>query len=206
VADGAVLFLDRVSAMTLFETVGIALMAGNAQFSGFSGEQIFFFRCMGVVTTQAAFVLDYLVNDFPVVSFFFMTLKADRIPASFQEICFVGGMRIVAGNASAFSHGGMDILLVHIQVFNLVAGEAEFIPLFLENKLCHHAMPEMAVFALLLRNHLVDILSGKVLLRKVRMAVQAALLGKSPFFLGFRIFTESKDDQAAADKDHSPNG
>jgi hypothetical protein len=146
------------------------------------------------------------VDDLSVVLFFPVTGKADLIAFFRQEKCFIRGMGIVTGNAFSLAHRGMNIGLVQFQVFNLMADITEVISFFLQQKRCHHAMAKVAFFALFLRNHFVDILPGKILIGKLRMAVQAVFLGKSPFFLGFSISAEHKDDQAAAEKRRSQNG
>jgi hypothetical protein len=180
VTDGTVLFLDRILAMGFLETSFTAVMTGKAEFRGLAGEEIFFRRGMDAMATQAAIVLDNPVYDLAIEFFFLMTGKADRIPLCRQKIWGVGGMRIVAGNTFSPPHGGMDIFLIQFQVLDLVTGIAEVIAFFLQNEFRHHAMPKMALFAFFVRNHLVNILHGKELVVKFRMAVQTAFLGEFP--------------------------
>jgi hypothetical protein len=204
-ADGAEFFFHGVPPMGFLEIAGAAVMAGNAQFRRLGGEQVLLRGGVGGVALQAALVVDDRVDDFAAVFPFIVAGETDRIPLFRQEVRLIRGMRIVAGNAFPLAHSGMDVALIQLQVLDLVAGVAEVIALFLQNELCHHPMAKMALLALFLRHHLVDVLSGKILIGKIRVAVQTAFLGESSF-LGRGVLTEGKDGQTAAKQRCSPNG
>src|SRR5512139_4049695 len=80
---------------------------------------------------------------------------------------------------------------------------AELIPFLLHQELWDYAVPQMAVFALLLLHNRVDALHAQIFLGKLRMAVEALLA--SEFHLGRRSVGFCTDDNAAEDRRHPYN-
>jgi hypothetical protein len=181
--------------VSLFERSFGAVMAAKAKGSLSSYQKAFLVRTMremaGCTTLLPNFMGYLLLIIFP-----FVTLKASFVSLCFQQPIVLGGMRIMALNASSSLQGGVDIRFIHPYLIFTVAGIADVISFFFQNQLGHDAVPKMAVLALLVFDRSMNILHCHIFVGKLFVAVEAISAYKflsccrctpqCPFLWGFR--------------------
>jgi hypothetical protein len=112
VTNGTGLLFDRITSVGLFKGGIATIMAGDAEFAGGLGQEIWFLRTMSKVALCATAFVDNLMNNVFVVIFLLMALKADGIAFGTQEEIGVGCMGIMTGSACSFFKGCVHSLCI----------------------------------------------------------------------------------------------
>jgi hypothetical protein len=102
-----------------------------------------------------------------------MALITGLVPLCFEQMTYLGGMGIMAGDTFASLQGRMDIRLIQTDLFFAVTGIADFIPIFLQNKFWNNAMSDMTILTFLSFDDGMDVLHPHVFFYKFFMAFEA---------------------------------
>ena len=164
--------------MSLLERRFGAVVTAETESSLFFHQKIFFIRAVGKMAGPAALRGRDLVYHLFFVIFFLVALIAGFTPFLFEEATCLGRVRVVTGNAFPSLQHRMDIRFIHPQLVFGVAREADFVAIFLQQKLGHDPVPEVAIFTFAVLHAGVGGLHRQILIRKFLVAIQTISPGK----------------------------
>src|SRR5512135_1920443 len=129
--DRAGLSLDGITSMRLLEGVLPFVVAGKTDRRLGSLQKVLLCRTVSEVAGAAPLALKYFMDDRLLIFLFLVALETGLVALCGQEVFCLRGMGVMALCAFARLEGGMDVFLVHADLFGLVAVEAELIALLL---------------------------------------------------------------------------
>lgn len=154
------------------------VMAGQTKRRLDFNKKVLDVRAVGPVTGRAAFCLFDFMNNLFLVILLFVTQITGLIAFCFHQVASLRSMGIMAEDAFASIYRCMNVGLIQSQFFSTVAGETDLVSFLLEQELRNHTMPQVAVLALSLLDHGVDILHAHVFVHKFLVAVKTFPSGK----------------------------
>jgi hypothetical protein len=133
---------------------------------------------MGGMTCFASVGFQNLMDNFLFKDILFVARITGFLALCFEHIPPVRCMRIVAGGAPSFRKRSVYYGLIQPDAVFFVTRKTKLVPYFFEEQFRDHAMPQMALIALLVLHGSMDALHAEVLIRKFRMAVETVLSRK----------------------------
>lgn len=148
VATDAGTRFDRIFTMRFPKGCLPWVMTGEAKRRQGFDKKAHFIGTMGQVTCPAAISLYGLMDYFLFVCIFLVALITQVGAFGFQEVAFIRGVRIMAGNALPLLQSRVNIGPVQTHFFFGMAREANLIPRIFKQKFGYDPVPQMTILAI----------------------------------------------------------
>jgi hypothetical protein len=167
--------------MGLFKRGLASVMAAETKGDLGLDEEVLLVGTVGQMAGRAAFSFTDLMDHLLFIILLFMTLITSLVPFRLQQVAELGSVRIMALSAFPSPQGRMHAGLIRAYFIFAVAGVADLVAFFLQEKLGNQTMPEVAFFAFPLFDDRMHIFHRQIFLCKFLVAVEAFFARKPRF-------------------------